>query len=75
MKFITYNNSSGDPMSFTSLLQEEPQIFSSEIGIDCTYIHIIVNKLGFIKSSSHQPQITGWSFIEFILERFIKNIF
>ena len=73
VKFNTYNNSTVDPMSFTSLLQGEPQIFSSEIGRDCTYIHIIVNKLGFINNSNHQLQITGWSFIGFILEGFIRK--
>ena len=57
------------------LLQEEPQIFSSEIGIDCTYVHIIVNKLRFINGSSHQQWITGWSFMEFIIDGFIKNMF
>ena len=75
VKFNTYNNSADDPMSFASLMQEEPQIFSSEIGIDCTYVHIIVNKLRFINGSSHQQWITGWSFIEFIIDGFIKNMF
>ena len=55
------------------LLQEEPQIFSSEIGIDCTYVHIIVNILRFIKVSSHQQRITRWNFIEFIIDGFIKK--
>ena len=75
VKFNTYNNSADDPMSFASLMQEEPQIFSSEIGIDCTYVHIIVNNLRFIKDSSHQQRITRWSFIEFIIDGFIKNMF
>ena len=45
-------------MSFTSLLQGEPQIFSSEIGIDCTYLHIIVNKLAYKQAAdiNHELQ-------------------
>ena len=75
VKFITYNNSADDPMSFASLMQEEPQIFSSEIGIDCTYVHIIVNKLRFINGSSHQQRIRLWGCIKSIIDEFIKNMF